>query len=108
MPDWSVVEITDWHGNDVVAVDHARFGQTVFGTNLYLGADSSDRASDRGTGDRREHRDRRITSQHADRPSARRRPEIGPENIVAGYHAGTVFAASRRAARTNAGSAGCR
>ena len=43
------VERVDGHGDDVVAVDHARLGEAFVRPDLDLGADAAGRSSDRCT-----------------------------------------------------------
>ena len=40
--DWFIVKIFDWHRDDVVATDDAAFGRSLFGTDLDLGANTTD------------------------------------------------------------------
>jgi len=107
-PDRLVIEVDDRDGDDVVAVDDARFGKAVLGSEHYFRSDSTDRSSDRCARDRGEYIDRSVASEHADGSSTSRWSEIGPVDFVASYHAGVVSAASRRADWTSAGSAGWR
>src|SRR5690606_32936198 len=102
------IEIFDRHGDDVVATDDATFGQPLLGTDFDLGADPTNPACDRCARHRRQHRDGRVTAENADGTASRRRSEIGPDDVVASYHAGAVRPARRRAACTNAGSGGWR
>jgi hypothetical protein len=39
--DWFIIKIFDWHRDDVVATDGAAFGQSLLGTDLDLGADTT-------------------------------------------------------------------
>lgn len=108
MADGLGVEIVEPDRDEAVAVDDACLGEAVLGAELYFGSDSTDGASDRRAGDRRQHRDRAVAGEHAHGPASGGRTEVGPVDVVAGYHAGAVSPASRRADRSSAGSAGCR
>jgi len=100
------IEICDRYGDDVVASDDASFGQSLFGTDLGLGADSADRAGDGCARDRGQDRDGCITRENTDRATSCRRTKVSPHDVVASYHAGAVSAARRRADWTSAGSGG--
>ena len=100
------IEIFDRHGDDVVAVDDASFGQSLLGTDFDLGADCADRAGDRCAGNRRQDRNGRITGENADRSTSCGRTKVSPNDVIASYHAGAVRAARRRADWTSAGSGG--
>jgi hypothetical protein len=104
--DWFVIEIFDRHRDDVVATDDAAFGQPLLGTDIDFGADSPDCPGDRGARDRVQHCDGGITSEDADGSASCGRPKVGPDDVVASYHAGAVRAARRRADWTSAGSGG--
>ena len=108
MTDWIVVEGVDGDGDDVVAADDTCLGQTVLGTQLDLGTNAADRSRNGCTCDGGEHRDSRIAREHTHRATSCRRTEICPVDVVAGYHAGAVAAARRRADWSSAGSAGWR
>ena len=95
--DWFVVEVVDRDGDDVVAADDTHLGKSVLGAELDVRSDAPNGARDRCTRDCREHLDRRVAGQHADRATTGGRSEIGPEDVVASYHAGAVSAASRLA-----------
>lgn len=100
------IDIFDRYGDDVVATDDASLGQSLLGTDLDLGADSSDRAGDRCTSERGQDGDGRITRENADRATSCGRTKVSPDDVVASYHAGAVRAARRRADCTSAGSGG--
>ena len=100
------IEIFDRHSDDVVATDDASFGQSLFGTDLDLGADSTDRAGDRCAGDRGQDCDGCITRENTNRATSSRRTKISPHDVVASYHGGAVCAARRRADWTSDGSGG--
>lgn len=104
--DWFIVEIFDRHGDDVVATDDAAFRQSLLGTDLDLGTNSTDRPGDRCARDRAQHCDGGITGENADGAASGGSPEVGPDDVVASYHAGAVRAARRRADCTSAGSGG--
>ena len=95
--DWFIVKIFDWHRDDVVATDDAAFGQSLLGTDLDLGADTTNCPGDRCARDRAQHCDGGITAEDADRSASSGRPEVGPEYVVSSYHVGAVRAARRRA-----------
>ena len=78
----------------------------VLGTDLDFGADSPDCPGDRCARDRVQHCDGGITGEDADGSASCGRPEVGPDDVVASYHAGAVRAARRRADCTSAGSGG--
>ena len=85
-----VVEGDERDGDDVVATDDARFGQAVFCTEFDFGSDSTDGACDGRTSHRGQDSDGGISGQHAHRAATCRRTEVGPEDVVASYHAGVV------------------
>ncbi|MEI2638444.1 MAG: hypothetical protein V9F03_05535 [Microthrixaceae bacterium] len=64
---------------------------------LYFGADASDYSGDWGAGDRGQDRYGGVSGQDAYRASPCWFAEVGPNDIVSGYHGGAVAAASRRA-----------
>ena len=92
--------------DQVVATDDARLRQTRCSPDLHLGADPTNGSSNRSAGDRSQHCQRRVAREHTNGPPTRRRTEISPHNVAAGYHSGAVCAASRVAAATTAGSWG--
>ncbi len=106
--DGLIIQIDDGDRDDVVATDDTRFGKAVLGTKFYFRSDAANRSRDGSARDRCEHFDCCVACEHADRTAASGRSEVCPVDVVAGYHAGAVFAASRRADSTRAGSAGCR
>jgi hypothetical protein len=104
--DGLAVEISERDRDDVVAADGARFREAIPDAEFHFGSDSTNCPCDGRTGDGGEYSDRSVPGEHADRAAARGRSEIGPVDVVAGYHAGAVLAASLRADWTTAGSAG--
>lgn len=84
------VEGVERDGDDVVAIDDARFGQAVFCAEFDFGSDSTDGACDGRTGHRGEDSNGGISGQHAHRPATGRRTKVSPEDVVASYHAGVV------------------
>ena len=88
--DGSVIQVVAGDRDDVVAVDHAPLGQAMLDTEFHFGADSTDGACDRCTGDRCEHVDCGVTGEHADRTPPGRGPEVRPVDVVASYHAGEL------------------
>jgi len=95
------------HGDQVVAVDHRVIGQTVLGPHLHFRGDSADGPGYRCACQSVENGDRSVPCDDTYRPSARRRPEVGPDDVVSGYHSGAVSAASRCDASSSAASGGC-
>lgn len=85
-----VVEERDWNRDHVVATDHAGLRQAFGRSNLHLGSDTANSPGDRCARDGGQHGERGITSQHANRSPTCRRTEIGPYDVAAGYHSGTV------------------
>jgi hypothetical protein len=92
----------------VVAADDAGIGKAHGGPDFNLGADTTDRSSDRRAGNGGEHLDGGVTGQDADRPPPGRRSQVGPDDVTALYHSGAVSEASLEAAETIAGSWGNR
>jgi hypothetical protein len=95
-------------GDQVVAADDASFGQPFCSPYLDFRANTPDCAGDRSAGDRCEDFDCSVPSKHADWSPSRWWPQISPNDVAAGYHSGAVWAASREAAVTMAGSWGSR
>lgn len=102
------IEVIKGHGEHVVAADHASFRKPFFGSDFDFRPNPANRSRNRRAGHCGQHRDRGIAGEHADRPPSGRFAKIRPENVVASYHVGAVFAASRAADRTRAASGGWR
>jgi hypothetical protein len=94
------------NGDQVVTADDALIGQALGRPDFNLGTDTTDGSCDRGAGESSEDGDSRVSGQDADRPPPGGRPQVGPYDVAALYHSGTVSDASRDAAETIAGSWG--
>jgi hypothetical protein len=97
------------HGDDVVTTDDTRFRKALIGSDLDLGSNPAKCPGDGGAGDSRENLDCGIAREYTDGTAAGRSTEVSPDDVTAGYHSGTVSAASRAADWTTSGSCGvCR
>ena len=103
-----ILEGIDGNGDDVVAADDARHRKAVIEPDLDFRVDAADSAGDRRARDGAEDTDRGVSGEDTHWAAPGRGPEVRPEDVVAGYHAGVVWAASCRADWISAGSSGWR
>lgn len=102
----TVIEISFRDSDDVVAVDRTHRWEPVGLSNFDFGGDPTERAANRSTGHRVEERDSSIPGQDTDRAATCRWTQVGPNDVIAGYHSGAVSAASRLDASSSRGSGG--
>ena len=93
---------------EIVAVDDARLRQSLLGPDLDLRTDMPNRSSDRCTRDCGQDLDSGVSCKDADGSPSCRRAKVGPDQVAAGYHSGTVLEARRLALMTTSGSCGTR
>lgn len=88
--DWFSVEVGDRDRKDVVAIDDAQFRKAVLGSEFNFGAYASNSSRDRSASNGGEHTDGCVSSENADGAPTSRRTQVGPYDVVSGYHAGAV------------------
>ncbi len=102
------VEVGKGKRKNVVATDHAGLWQAFVRANFDFGADTANRSCYRSASDRTEYRNCGVTGEDTDGTSTGWIAKICPKNVIASYHAGAVFAASRAADLSSAASGGWR